>query len=482
MVEGKHEKFWLIFHVLLGFGTAVSKFVLIAWVYILVGSTLIQLLKNKHRDFSLIHLVFYSLAIEQLNRSVKGWPLLPYELGKYLSLIVFIVAMLYPNTSKRKSSVGMVFFLLTIPSVLILPDNFVMNDVIFNYTGLLTMALAMIYFAKQEFTFSQFKGLMRTFIYSAIAFTIYLYRYQAKLETKVTYDLAANFDTAGGTATNQVSTYLGLAFAIMVLMYLTRQKLFSTKFVDEALIIFFMFRGLITFSRGGMVSAILAIVVVLLMPKYNNLLQNAQVQFRKISLTTYIYSFLFIIVTFFVVNSITGNQLLLRYQGETQHSLRTGHKDIQSVTSHRYEIFISDLLIFINNPLLGVGVGQSRWYRPMYDPEHFSEYGFLPHVEVSRMLADHGIFGVGMVCIFLFYPFYKVMNEKDNYKRAIMILLFTIAVTSTFHTAMRTILAPIFFGLACVNLVPDPPFNPEHARNKSKRKKEKASKRTPALA
>ena len=481
MMDGKNEKFWLIFHVLLGFGTAMSKMILVVWVYILISSTIIQLLKNKHKDFSLIHLLFYSLAIEQLNRSVKAWPLIPYELGKYLSLVVFTIAMMYPNTSKKKSSVGIVFLILTLPSLLILPSDFVVNDVIFNYSGLLTMALAMIFFSKQEFTFSQFKGLMRTFIYSAIAFTIYLYRYQAKLETKVTYSLSANFDTAGGSATNQVSTYLGLAFGIMVLMYLTRQKLFKLKFADEALIIFFMFRGLITFSRGGIVSAMLAIILVLILPKFNNLLQNKQIQFRKIPITTYIYSFFFIVVVFFTVNAMTGNQLLLRYQGETQHSLKTGKKDIQSVTSHRYEIFISDLLIFINNPLFGVGIGQSRWWRPVYDPEHFTETGFLPHIEVSRMLADHGIFGVGLACIFLFYPFYKIAKERDNYKRSIMVLIFTIAVTSTFHTAMRTVLAPIFFGLACVNLVPDPLYDP-NVRNKLLRKQEPDPKQIPELA
>ena len=245
-------------------------------------------------------------------------------------------------------------------------------------------------------------------------------------------------------------------------MFLTGQSLFKIKFFDAILTFVFLFRGLLTFSRGGIVTAILALIFVLMMPKTRNVWANRQIIFRKIDPRYFIFGAIFMVVTFLMVNAITGNFLLLRYQGYNENTIVTNKRNLNNITSNRIGIAESDIAIFVNNPFFGVGIGQSRFWR--------QAYGFnidaLPHIEVTRMLSEHGIFGLMMALIFMFYPFYRISKEDSNYNRAVMVVFFTIAVISTFHVAMRTIITPVLYGVACLNLVPDKILR-TNGRNKS---------------
>lgn len=453
MVMEKEEKFWLAVHVLVGIASAFSRNFLIAWVYVVYISALFQLLRYKNKDSVLVSVLVYALGFEQLNRSVSGWPLLPYEMGKYLSIIVVVFGLLYPARNSKKTIVGNVMLVLSLPAFFLLPDQFRMADVVFNYFGLFSLCVAITFFSKQTLTYTQVLKMLKVLMFPIISFTVYIMLRQSQTEN-VQYGLSANYETSGGTATNQVATILGFGFAVIALIYLTRQKIFKTRYVDIVLMFMFLFRALITFSRGGIVAAFLAIIFMLLLPKTRNVWANRQIIFRKINPVYYLYGFGFILATFLIVNSITSNFLLLRYQGYNAHSIVTGKRDLRSVTSSRSEILESDFVIFANNPLFGVGIGQSKYWR--------RKYGFkvdaLPHSEPTRMLSEHGLFGVGMVFILLFYPVYRVNREKSNYRRAYMTIFFTIAVLSSFHVAMRTMITPLAFSLACINIIPDAPF------------------------
>ncbi len=453
MVMEKTEKFWIAVHVLIGLAAGLSRNFLIAWVYLVYISAFFQLLRYKNKDSVLVSVLVYALGFEQLNRSVHGWPLLPYEMGKYLSIAVVLFGLLYPARNSKKVIVGSVMLVLSLPAFFLLPDGFRMADVVFNYFGLFSLCISITFFSKQTLTYSQVLHMFKVLLFPVISFAIYIMLRQSQTEN-VQYGLSANYETSGGTATNQVATILGFGFAVLALVFLTRQKVFKTRYVDKALMFIFLFRALITFSRGGIVAALLAIILVLILPKTRNIWANRQIIFRKINPVYYIYSVGFILITFLIVNSVTGNFLLLRYQGYNAHSIVTGKRDLRSITSSRSEIFESDLVIFANNPMFGVGIGQSRYWRTIYG----FKVAALPHSEPSRMLSEHGLFGVGMVLIFLFYPFYRVFAEKSNYRRAYMTIFFSIAVLSSFHVAMRTMITPLAFGLACINIIPDAPF------------------------
>lgn len=453
MVMDKHEKLWLGVHVLMGLACAYSRNILIVWLYAVYISGFFQLLRFKNKDSVLVSILVYTLGFEQLNRSVHGWPLVPYELGKYLMLLVVVFGLLFPSRSSKRTIVGHIMLACSLPAFFLLPENFRMGDVTFNYFGLFNLCLAITFFTKQTLTYTQVLKMFKVLLFPIISFTVFIMLKQSQVEN-IQYGLSANYETSGGTATNQVATILGFGFTVLALAFLTKQKVFKTRYVDIALMFIFLFRALITFSRGGIIAALLAIIFVLMIPKTRSIWANRQIIFRKINPAYYIYSIGFILATFLIVNSITGNFLLLRYQGYNAHSIVTGKRDLRSVTSSRSEIFVSDLVIFAKNPLFGVGIGQSRYFRQVYG----FRVAALPHSEPSRMLSEHGLFGVVLVILFMGYPIYMINKEQSNYRRAYMTIFFTISVLSSFHVAMRTMITPLAFGLACINIIPDAPF------------------------
>ena len=455
--DSKYQFFWILFHLALGFVSVYTPVMMILWFWLLAADLLIKLFTRQNRDNIILFFIVYSLGYETLNRSAWGAPFIPYELGKYVAPLGFMLGILFGGTVKKPNLVGWIVLFLSIPGLFTNPDM-TFKDITFNYFGLLGICLGIIYCCMQKVTFDELKQLLRIAVYSILSVGAFSMFKQATYE-KVVYGLAANFETAGGTATNQVATIFGAAVAIIGLMYIAGQKLFDVKrfkYMDLAIMAFLAIRGLLTFSRGGMISGVLALIIVVLIPKSGVITPlSREVKFRKIHFATVFSTSIFMVGFFVLVNSITGNFLLLRYQGVSQHEFETGWEKkggkLNNLTSGREEISATDIAMFLDHPALGVGVGKSRFERANY-----GDFGsqHLPHVEVTRMLAEHGAPGLVIALFFLFYPVSVLFNEKDNFKKCFSAVCFIIAISSTFHNAMRTMTAPVLYSLGFLNIVP----------------------------
>ena len=138
-----------------------------------------------------------------------------------------------------------------------------------------------------------------------------------------------------------------------------------------------------------------------------------------------------------LANQLTGNYLEKRYSGETTE---TDFKGKYNYYSGRDQIFTIDLQMFADNPVLGVGPGMGLQYR--------DDYGFKEvsaHVEYTRLLAEHGLFGI--ICIgFLFLAPVRQFNRQT--KSRLMLLLFTsFSLITMVHSATRLSLVAFMFGL-----------------------------------
>lgn len=152
----------------------------------------------------------------------------------------------------------------------------------------------------------------------------------------------------------------------------------------------------------------------------------------------------------FVANNITDDTLLQRYQGETMGTLQgTKEKDLSVLTTGRWDIFHSDLEIWSNNPIMGTGPGGSPIERGS-----FSQRGQIAHVEVSRLLSEHGVFGFIIAVLFLFTPLFMLARIQSPIQRLWMIAFCTIAIFTSFHSAMRTMLTPFCYGVAFLQILP----------------------------
>lgn len=148
-----------------------------------------------------------------------------------------------------------------------------------------------------------------------------------------------------------------------------------------------------------------------------------------------------------VANSITGGMLLLRYMGETQGTLTGGaEKSLDKITSNRAGLFVKDIELFTDYPIMGVGVGASTYLRDDFK-------GYAPHIELSRLLAEHGILGILIFSSFIILFFIIKKSASENISRGFLLACFIIGLLATFHSATRTYLTPLLMGVSSVLIV-----------------------------
>lgn len=366
-------------------------------------------------------------------------PIIPYELSKYL---MFVLLLLGIFQGSAKGSKGFWMLLLLLPAIGV-DESGLVDDYryyVFNLLGPVNVALAVMFFSRLPFAEEQFRSLLQLVLYPLVSVLAFTYLSTPDYN-EIEFNLGANFDTAGGFGSNQVSTVLGLGMFVVFVFWLNRWKLSGWRSIDGLLLFAFAFQGLLTFSRGGMIGGAIGILVVLFY-----IYRAGSKQFRHLrlpALRRYAIPALFLSMgAFFTADQLTGGLLLLRYQGETQATIG-GHKQktINTLTTGRYEIFLGDIDLWGEYPVLGVGPGASRYLRNKLN-------GSIAHVELSRLLAEHGVLGLLYFLVLFGVVFNIWRNTSNPMLKGILTALFIIGLYTTFHAAMRTFVSPLMIGLS----------------------------------
>lgn len=436
-IVNRSPVFNFIFHIVLGIISTFSPYFLIIWFYLLIlssiGHAYSQLQINNHISF--IHLIVYIVSFEILARMTKTYPFIPYELSKYLLFIFLLIGISFKSRSFR---FGWVLFILLIPSLFFDLSTQVKGYEIysFNLLGPLNLSLVIIYFSKHKINLINFKNLLLLLLYPLVSVLSFAF-YKTPDFDDFNFKLSSNFATSGGFGSNQVSTVLGLGFLILFVFLILKWKLSKYYFFELLLSVGFLFQGLITFSRGGMLGAFISIILILFSFIFS--LNKIRVRISKF------YILLFVITLFgsvFYANTISDGLLFKRYQGETEGTLGGYRdKDINVATSNRFDIFLGDIELWKENPIFGVGIGASRYLRPIVND-------VIAHVELSRLLAEHGLFGLLYFILILFIPPYIIFSNKSSDYKYISFAFFILAIFTTFHAAMRTYVTPLLIGIS----------------------------------
>ena len=434
-------KFWFLLHVVLGVLSTISVFFIIVWFYLVLIFGISRIFTSgtiEKKIVQLILLLLYISPFEMVCRMANTSPLIPFELGKYIAFFFLIYGLSLLRIIEKK---GILIVLMVLPGIFLGLSN--VSDyryIIFNVLGVINLGLGVTFFGsvvlrKTKFNFNES---LRLLFYPLLVSLIYAFIRTPKYDD-MTFDLGANFDASGGFGSNQVSTAFGLGLFLAFYFWLLGMRLSGfNKFLDFGIAIFFLFQGLLTFSRGGIIGGVLGVSLLIYSQWFSN---NSKLVFSRIS-KLFLIGIPLIIFTFLITNQITQGTLLQRYQGETAGTL-AGVKDksINNITTGRYDIFLGDIEIFLNHPFLGVGVNESRNYR------NYAE-GVVAHVELSRLMSEHGLLGL---IIFGFLVF--ILTGKLKYLRteyAILVVLFIIGFYTTFHAATRTFMSPLIMALACI--------------------------------
>jgi O-antigen ligase len=146
---------------------------------------------------------------------------------------------------------------------------------------------------------------------------------------------------------------------------------------------------------------------------------------------------LFLLVVFPFLNDFTGGSLQERFE-DTQ-------------TTHRSEIADADFQIFLENPVVGVGVGSSYEQRARY-----TGFKAMSHTEFARLLSEHGSFGIAAILALVAMSYANVTRQRSSFGRAFVAGLVFWCFFFALNAGMRLAAPSFLFGLTFINIPAGP--------------------------
>jgi len=379
--------------------------------------------REKFTYYFTIGLLYFPLC-ESLGRLLSLDPFVPWEFGKYYG----IFSVLFLIITKRmiwgwRSFIGIILITTTLVN-----GNTEWKLVFFNAITVYSIMLMGDFFGNIKLSIQKLLLLLR---YSVLPLITFLFASLSKLK-----DINFGDEEFGSQfildkiPANQIATYMGLGFFLMILLYKFKVPLGLKQWQNLIFAFGFFAIGIISFSRGGIIVGIIGIVA-LYFSNFRDLLRFKYFKQMIILLPIVILIGIFI-------NNKTNGSLLLRYQGETKGTLVGGkEKNINTLTTNRFNIMIGDINTFQNNVLFGVETGRSLEYRE----EFGSQYS---HIEYSRLLAEHGLVGLLVIILWLV--------DLVKLRSALIRSLYLIGFLTTFHSATRSSVPLVFMLISAISI------------------------------
>jgi O-antigen ligase len=376
--------------------------------------------------YTLIIVVFGIYYIEVFLRMTGGGFL--NEFGKYTILVFMFLGMIYSGFSKS-AILYWIFLGLLIPGVILATLTFdletdIRKAIAFNLSGPVCLGISAIYCYQRQISFDRLLGIITAFSLPLVSLVVYLFLYTPSVRAVVT-GTQSNFETSGGFGPNQVATILGLGIFIFFVQLVLNSSSKLLQIVNTVFVLIFAFRGIVTFSRGGVLTAIMMVFIFLLVLYY-----QANVRTRpKIGLII-ILSFVAALGVWGYSSLQTGGLINKRYANQDARG-----REKKSQLTGRETLIATEMQMFWDNPILGVGVGRNKEIRE-------KETGIISasHNEITRMLAEHGSLGLIDLLILGFTPLVLFMANRQNIF-ALSFLVFWLLTIN--HAAMR-LAAPAF--------------------------------------
>ncbi|HNU41172.1 MAG TPA: O-antigen ligase family protein, partial [Cyclobacteriaceae bacterium] len=364
---------------------------------------------------------------------------LPHEFVKYAVALILLI--MWIRSGMRIHPGILLYFLLLLPAALLSNGGTLEETrqlISANLSGPLCLTVSSLFLYKRKIPINHFVGVLRWLLYPIIALVTILIVKTPDL-AEIDFGYGSNFQTSI-YGPNQISSILGLGIIIIGLGLLLKLRLFKWSWVGLIIGGLFLFRGLLTFSRGGIVTAFVVLALVYLLILFSS----------KVSVGLRVRVILFVAAGIFVVynlfqytNDLTENALFNRYAG-----IREGRQlTAETYTSGRSKIIELDWDIFKENWVLGVGVGMGKAARAE------EGYEIIAHVEFTRMLAEHGLAGVISLLILIFLPVLRFVREVILLNRIFLVAGILFCFSFMLHSATR-IAAPMFmYGFVFIQLI-----------------------------
>lgn len=384
------------------------------------------IIKNNNSNNEVLYVSAYLVGIEVFLRMTGGN--LNNEYIKTLVSLFMLLGFVLSGFSKN-SIVYWFYFLFLIPGLLITMgsqeiDLEIRKAITFNISGPVCLGLSAIYCYQRAITYKQLQNIIVLLGLPVIAILVYLLLYHPSVKDVVT-GTQSNFATSGGFGPNQVATVLGLGMFVFFcqMVFLSQSK--RMFLLNAFLFVVCSYRAIVTFSRGGVITAFGMIVLVLIITYlFSN--NSGKSKVRGIVVLSGI-----MIVSIWTYSAIQTSGLInKRYANQD-----AAGREKSDRLGGREAVMGTELALFQENPILGIGIGMGKSYR-----EHLIGKEVASHNEITRLLAEHGLFGIFILLILLLTPFVLFLM---NYQNIYFFSFYVFWLLTINHAAMR-IAAPAF--------------------------------------
>ncbi len=311
----------------------------------------------------------------------------------------------------------------------------VRKTIAFNISGAVCLGIASIYAYNRKITISEINNLLLVMGLPIISCATYIFFFTPKIHDVLT-GTQSNGNLSGGFGPNQVSTALGLGMFIFFSKLLFSSKSKFLFLINLLLAAYITYRGMLTFSRGGMITGF-SMILVLLLYIYIYSKNSSKIKLN------YLFGFLFI--------SMVSVWLFTSYQTNGYIDKRYANKDAlgrlkKDRFTGRGEIAEEEINMFLDSPFFGVGVAKGTEIR---SERRGLQDNFASHDEITRMLAEHGSLGILALLILIGTP---LVLYLDNKQHIYLFCFFVFWLLTINHAAMRTAAPAFIYSLTLLKV------------------------------
>jgi O-Antigen ligase len=320
-----------------------------------------------------------------------------WEFGKYGTAIVMIVSLVQRCYTKIPT-LPLLYIAFLLPSCLLTLGNNDLTEargkISFNLSGPFALFVCCWFFSYVRVNWLELKNILVVLTIPIISIAVTTLFYTVTTPD-IQFTNESNHALSGGFGPNQVSSMLGLGSFACIACFLSFKNDFRYLVYFGIFAVFFAAQSVMTFSRGGMYTAMGAALIVAIF-QMQNLGKTIKRLIPIIGL-----GFLFLVFIFPFMNAFTGGKLLERFEDKG--------------TTNRTEIIGSDFLMFSQNPIFGTGVGESKDIR-----QKLLGFESASHTEFSRIISEHGSLGILALIALAGATVYNMKRQKLGFAKALV--------------------------------------------------------------
>lgn len=403
---------------------------------------LVYIIRNKNRNHEILQVAGYFVGVEVLIRMTHGF--LNYEFVKYSVVVLVALGLLHSGFSK-KALLYWVYLLALIPSVVFHHDMYassrdVLNEISFSLSGPVCLGFLAIYCYKKKITLATMQRVLICIGLPILSCAIYVMLYSPEISIYLR-GVNSNYWFSGGFGPNQVASTLGLGMFVFFVQFVLNSPTKIRLWINFFIFSLMCYLGLLTFSRGGMITGCLVCIVLLISIYYNSKSYGKLKSWQGL---------LYFTVTLIAVVS------LISYQTNGLIEKRYANRDHRGnlrpdKASDRKEIAFEEVNMFIKNPVFGIGTSNADQIRKNRIGKKVQS-----HDELTRLLAEHGSLGLINILILIIIPLRLFLKFKED---VFIITFFTFWFLTINHSGMRIAAPALIYALMLLKIsIDDAPF------------------------